>query len=77
MNIKDPEVNRLARALAARRQTTLTGAVREALAETLARDEAAREGIADRLLALGTASRQIGEPLLTDADLYDGDGLPR
>lgn len=77
MNIKDPEVHRMARALAERRQTTVTGAVREALTEALAREHASREGVAEGLLALGVASRAISEPVATDADLYDDDGLPR
>ena len=52
LNIKDPEVYRLAKALAARRATTATGAVREALREALGRDLEYREGRAERLLAI-------------------------
>ena len=77
MNIKDPEVHRLARVLAERRRTSMTGAVREALSEALAREEAGREGVAERLLALGAASRRVSEPVRPAADLYDDDGLPR
>ncbi|MBA2695702.1 MAG: type II toxin-antitoxin system VapB family antitoxin [Actinobacteria bacterium] len=77
MNIKDPEVHRLARELAARRGTSATGAVREALREALAGEEARRSGTAQRLLELAAQSRTIDQPLLTDAELYDGHGLPR
>ena len=77
MNIKDPEVHRLARELAARRHTSATGAVRQALQEALARHDEDRTTIAARLLALGAASSTRPEPLLTDADIYDDDGLPR
>lgn len=77
MNIKDPEVRRLAMRLAAQRQTTATGAVREALQEALARHDENRHGTMKRLLALGAASREIPEPLLGDEELYDDQGLPR
>lgn len=77
MNIKDPEVHRLAQELAARRHTSATGAVRQALQEALARHDEHRATIAARLLALGEASGARPEPLLTDADLYDERGLPR
>lgn len=80
MNIKDPEVHRMARELAARRSTTATGAVRDALKEALARDDeqrANREGMAERLLAIAEEARAIGGPYLTDEDLYDERGLPR
>lgn len=77
MNIKDPEVHRLARLLAAQRGTSATAAVREALTEALGRHDQARTGTAARLLALGVAGREVLEPPLTDEDLYDGRGLPR
>lgn len=77
MNIKDPEVRRLAMALAAQRNTTATAAVREALREALARHEESRAGIAARLLVLSAVSREIAGPLLTDDNLYDEQGLPR
>lgn len=57
MNIKDPEVRRLAEELALRRETSLTGAVRAALAETLEREKDSREGLADRLLEIGRRAR--------------------
>ncbi len=77
MNIKDPEVRRLARVLAAQRGTSATAAVREALHEALERHTERRRGTADRLLALADIARTVDEPLLNDTDLYDDDGLPR
>lgn len=80
MNIKDPEVHRMARELAARRSTSATGAVREALREALARDDearASRVGMADRLLAIAAEARALGLRPLTDDELYDERGLPR
>ena len=55
LNIKDPEVHRLANELARRRGTSATGAVREALREALEREKASRAGMADRLMEIGTA----------------------
>jgi antitoxin VapB len=77
MNIKDPKVRDLAMQLAARRGTTATGAIRQALIETLERDTTSRAGLAERLLALGRASATLPEPVLTEDDLYDERGLPR
>ncbi len=77
MNIKDPEVHRLARALARQRGTSATKAVRQALEETLARDRSGRQGLAARLLSLSARSTAIEESVLTDQDLYDEVGLPR
>ncbi|MBK7721905.1 MAG: type II toxin-antitoxin system VapB family antitoxin [Austwickia sp.] len=82
LNIKDPEVYRLAKQLAAQRSTSATGAVREALREALDRDAThrdarTREGMADRLLALGRRSAARPERFVVDEDLYDERGLPR
>ena len=77
MNIKDPEVHAMAKALAGRRRTTVTGAVREALAEALEREASEREGLAQRLLAIAERSRLDDATFLTDDDLYDAAGLPR
>ena len=77
MNIKDPQVRELAMQLAARRGTSATGAIRQALIETLERDRTKRDGLADRLMALGRESAALPEPVLTDHDLYDERGLPR
>lgn len=77
MNIKDPEVHRLARVLAHRRGTTATGAVRQALQEALERADGDVAERAKRLLAIGERSRQRGGTVRSDADLYDEHGLPR
>lgn len=78
MNLKDPEVYRLARELAERRGTSMTAAVRAALAEAVEREPArpARVSLED-LLAIARRSAARPEPYLTDDDLYDDHGLPR
>jgi antitoxin VapB len=77
LNIKDPEVYRLARELAERRGTSMTAAVREALSEALTPSAAEREGLAERLMEIGRRSAAMPEPFLTDDDLYDEWGLPK
>lgn len=78
MNIKDPEVHRLAHLLASRRGTSATRAVREALEDALARDRAGRDGMADDLLALATELRaRDPRPGIDPDDLYDDRGLPQ
>lgn len=78
MNIKDPAVHELARQLAARRGTTVTGAVRQALGEALEREKARRSGLADRALAVAAEIRALSdEPYLSDEEIYDERGLPR
>lgn len=77
MNIKDPAVRELAEQLAARRHTTMTDAIRQALTETLDRDRASRVGMADRLMAIAAAASQYKDDFLTDDDLYDERGLPK
>ena len=77
MNIKDPEVHRLAAELAERRHTSMTDAVRQALLETLDRDKADRAGIAEKLMRLAEETRPFRHEFLTDDDLYDENGLPR
>lgn len=76
LNIKDPEVYRLAAALAARRGTSMTGAVRQALEEAVEHDRAARDGRVERILEIGRRSAARGGPIVTDDDLYDEHGLP-
>lgn len=76
LNIKDPEVHRLANLLAQRRRTSATGAVRDALREALEREATTRQGLADRLLAAADYRQRGGRPL-DDRDLYDDRGLPR
>ena len=78
LNIKDPEVHRMASVLARRWQTTRTGAVRRALSEAMSTGESAidREAIErylDQIQPIfppGTTMKSI------DDDLYDEYGLP-
>lgn len=77
LNIKDPEVYRLAAELARRRGTTMTGAVREALEEAIGASRRSREGMSERLLEIGRRAAAKGGPYLTDDDLYDERGLPK
>jgi antitoxin VapB len=81
MNIKDPDVHGLARALAERRHTSLTNAVRQALSEALERDQEAREDYVDRVLAVARRAHaemdRLGIEPLTDDDIYDENGVPR
>ena len=78
LNIKDPEVYELASELARRRQTSMTGAVREALTEALDRLNRTSE---ERIRRLRELAREVaaipGPPILTDDDLYDERGLPK
>lgn len=88
MNIKDPEVHAMARELAARRSTTVTNAVRQALSAELERSQHGEEEMASaaaarhaRLQELLQRFRQIQWPEgvtskeLQD-ELYDDQGLP-
>lgn len=80
LNIKDPEVYRLAAELAERRGTSMTGAVRAALRQSLEQDAADREERHQRMLEIMKGSREKiereGIVFLTDDDLYDEKGLP-
>lgn len=77
LNIKDPEVHRLAHLLARRRHTSATGAVRDALREALERDRVDRSGMAESLLAIAAEARLVHEDFRSDDDMYDDLGLPR
>ncbi|NBC33120.1 MAG: hypothetical protein GVY13_10640 [Alphaproteobacteria bacterium] len=84
INIKDEDVDRQARRLAALTGQTLTAAVRDAIAETLRRVE--QEGAAtapakspEAVLAFAreiAAHFKPGERSSDHADLYGEDGLP-
>jgi antitoxin VapB len=88
MNIKDPDVLAMARELAARRSTTVTNAVRQALSAELERSQHEGEEMAGmvaarhaRLQELLQRFRQIQWPEgLTSKELqdelYDDRGLP-
>jgi antitoxin VapB len=77
LNIKDPEVYRLASELAGRRHTSMTGAVREALAQALERSGPTPEEKIRRMGEIAAEINDIDGPYLTDDDLYDERGLPR
>lgn len=81
LNIKDPEAERLAREVARRTGTTMTGAVIIALRERLAREERKARNTEDfvrEIMAIADHSSRL--PVLddrrTDAMLYDDHGLP-
>ena len=86
MNIKDPQVHAMARELAARRGTSVTDAVRQALRAELDRSpgclpEQAALARKEEMLRLLTRCRQLPWPAgLSSADLqanlYNDDGLP-
>jgi antitoxin VapB len=83
LNIKDEEVDRLARQLSKRTGETITDAVRTALQERLVRLRAKAEPpLSERLMAIGRRTAAL--PRLTDKtgkelmdELYDEYGLPR
>lgn len=77
MNIKDPEVHRMAHRLAKLRHTSATGAVRSALEEALARELADHEARERRIEEIFRRADSITSPPLTDDDIYDERGLPK
>ena len=83
IQIRNPEVIRVLREVAARRGQPITQAVGELARAELERIEAKREGVIQRRRA---AIREVVEklhrlpvvgPRLTDADFYDEDGFPK
>ena len=88
MKIKDPEVDAMARELAARRSTAVTNAVRQALSAELERSHHEEEEMAGaveprraRLLELLQSFRQIQWPEGVNSkqlqdELYGDPGLP-
>ena len=84
LNIEDEQVHRQARRLATLTGQSLTGAVRDALAERLRQVERAQEQqpmarSPEALLAMAreiAAHMKDGEHFADHADLYDDDGLP-
>lgn len=81
INIKDPETDRLARAVAAATGLSLTEAIREALRDRLEREShRARRGIGVevRRIQERLARLPVLDPGLSDEIIgYDADGLPR
>lgn len=83
LSIKDPEADRLARAVAARTGETLTQAVITALRERLAREERRAEDIdalVEEVLEIGKhcAALPVLDPRAPDELLgYDEHGVPR
>jgi antitoxin VapB len=83
LSIKDPEADRLARAVAQRTGETLTQAVIKALRERLAREERkeqATESLVEDVMEIGRHCASL--PLLDarsadDIIGYDDNGLPR
>ena len=84
LNIKDQETHELVKELAAMKKTSLTSAVKEAVRETLEREQFQRSrkpGLAARLMEI---SRETA-PLMNDGrttkelfdELYDERGLPQ
>lgn len=80
LNIKDDALIEKLRALAARRQTSITEAVRRLVAEEEARDAADRQARYDRIMALSEqVAARVPPHLRTSdhSDLYDENGLPK
>jgi hypothetical protein len=83
LNIKDEALIAEAKALAEEMGTTVTGALREAVRDRLARARAERQAEKDRFVAeileIGRQASQRIPPHLRHsdhADLYDENGLP-
>jgi antitoxin VapB len=81
LNIKNPETRQLANELARITGKSVTEAVTEALRERLERERKSRsrEGMAERLMAIGrhAAALPVLDPRDPDEMLYDEDGLPK
>ena len=83
LSIKDPETEALARKLAAHRGTTITGAIRQALAEVVANDDGLRAAeVERRRKAIEDIQARVRKlPKLMTAEeaddwMYDENGLP-
>ena len=83
LTIKNPEADRLARAVAARTGESLTQAVVNALRDRLAREERKSEDVESRVDdAMEIGRHYVSQPLLdrrTPEEIigYDAHGLPR
>ena len=81
MNIKDPQVHAMAKELAARRGTSVTDAVRQALKQELERSHTGDAARQEELQALLARFRQLHWPEGVSSKeaqdaLYDDQGLP-
>jgi antitoxin VapB len=81
MNIKDPQVHAMAKELAARRGTSVTDAVRQALRVELERSQTADAARQEELQALLARFRHLPWPEGVSSKeaqdaLYDDQGLP-
>jgi hypothetical protein len=83
LNIKDPKTTALVTELAEITGRSKTEAIRLAVEAALAREKAAKqEEIAHKIARIRdivARARQLVRPedILTDDDIYDGDGLPK
>jgi antitoxin VapB len=80
LNIKDDALIEKLRAMAARRQTSITDTVRRLVAEEEARDAAERQALYDRIMALAKETAAMVPEHLRNSDhsdLYDEHGLPK
>jgi antitoxin VapB len=76
LNIKDPEVYRLAAELAERRHTSMTDAVRQALTEGLEREIQERQPLGQAIAKAAAQWRAEGGTVVSEDELYDDNGLP-
>jgi len=81
LNIKNDETQRLVSELASLTGESMTGAITTAVREKLERIRPSREGLAERLLAIGRdCAARLKEPYrsIDHGDLlYDDRGLPK
>jgi len=83
IQIRNPDVIRAIRQLAAKKRQPITEVIGEAVNAELSRIETGREAeIQRRVAAVRDIARRFNElpvvgPILTDDDLYDEDGLPK
>jgi antitoxin VapB len=80
LNVKDPEVHRLAQAIAKQTGETLTGAVKEALRERYERlQKSQKKASIEEMRAIARRiSSMVKGPYVDHADfLYDEHGLPK
>jgi antitoxin VapB len=77
LNIKDPEVYRLAAELAERRHTSMTDAVRQALGEALESELTEGQRAAQVIREAAATWRAAGGTVVPETEIYDdATGLP-